>query len=107
PYSETNQFVLYGMTYGGANISHVLYSKKNKTVKIFSFSSLQNKPFDRPLTYNGVPDNKGRIVSAMDANHILDCKITKDDPITSRIKELKKQLNEESNPVITFITYKE
>ncbi len=107
PYSETNQFVLYGMVYGGANIRHVIYSKKNKTVKIFSFSSLQNAPFDRPITYIGVPDNKGRFVSAMDVNFLLDCKITKDDPITSRIKELKKQLNEESNPVITFITYKE
>jgi len=109
PYSETNKFIVFAMTYSkySQGVQSVLYSKKNKTVKIFDYSSLQNKPIDRPITYIGVPDNKGRIVSAMDANHILDCKITKDDPITSRIKELKKQLNEESNPVITFITYKE
>ncbi len=112
PYSETNKFIVFGMIYprnrdGVASISYVLYSKKNKTVKVFSFSSLQNAPFDRPIPFCGVPDNKGRIVGAMDANFILDCKITKDDPITSRIKELKKELNEESNPVITFITYKE
>ena len=97
------------MTYSkySQGVQSVLYSKKNKTVKIFAFSSLQNIPFDRPIPFCGVPDNKGRIVGAMDANFILDCKITKDDPITSRIKELKKQLNEESNPVITFITFKE
>jgi len=111
-YSETNKFISFAMTYsknsyGMRNLSYVIYSKKNKTVKIFSISTLQNAPFDRPITYIGVPDSKGRIVSAMDANFILDCKITKDDPITSRLKELKKQLNEESNPVIAFITYKE
>ncbi|MDD4637515.1 MAG: hypothetical protein PHV66_07915 [Bacteroidales bacterium] len=68
---------------------------------------LENKPFDFPLYCIGVQDDKGRIVITTDPSNILDCKITKDDPITSRIKELKKQLNEESNPVITFITYKE
>jgi len=112
PYSETNKFIVFGMIYprnrdGAANLSYVIYSKKNKTVKVFDFSSLQNRPFDRPIPFCGVPDNKGRIVGAMDPNYILDCTITKDDPITSRVKELKKQLNEESNPVITFITYKE
>ncbi len=108
PYSETNQFIIFGMIYPKyreGNVCYVLYSKKNKTVKIFS--SLQNKPFGCPVTFCGVPDNKGRIVSATDPNYILESKITKDDPITLRVKELKKQLNEESNPVITFITYKE
>jgi len=107
-YSETRKFITYGITYPGGNVNGVLivlYSKKNKTAKILSI--IENKPFDLSIFYTGVPDNKGRFVTSIDANFILDCKITKDDPITSRIKELKKQLNEESNPIITFITYKE
>ncbi len=106
-YSETSKFIIYGIEYPGRNgsgVITVLYSKKNKTVKILS---IENKPFDFPMFYDGVPDNKGRIASITYPSLILDCTITKDDPITSRIKELKKQLNEESNPVITFITYKE
>lgn len=107
PYSETSKFITYGILYPGKygnSLLTVLYSKKNKTLKILS---LENRPFDFPIFYDGVPDNKGRFVSATDPNYILDSKITKDDPITLRIKELKKQLSEESNPVITFITYKE
>ncbi len=108
-YSETSKFITYGIVYPGKkdDIETVLYSKKNKTVKIFTYYSLENRPFDFYLFYCGLPDPSGRIVITMDPSLILDCKITKDDPITSRIKELKKQLNEESNPVIAFITYKE
>ncbi len=112
-YSESNKFIFFAMIYpkmsGGMQYaSHVLFSKKNKTVKIFDFTTLENIPFEHHLlTIVGVPDSKGRIVSAIDPNYFLDCKITKDDPISLRIKELKKQLNEESNPVISFITYKE
>ena len=111
PYSETTKFISYGIVYPGNSkvngVETVLFSKKNQTVKIFTYSTLLNRPVDLFMSYTGVPDNKGRIVSSTDANYILDCKIIKDDPITSRIKELKKQLNEESNPVITFITFKE
>jgi len=106
-YSETSKFITYGVEYPGKygnGVFTVLYSKKKKMVKILGF---ENRPFDLYLNYNGVPDNKGRIVSVIYPSHILDCTITKDDPITSRVKELKKQLNEESNPIITFITYKE
>jgi len=107
-YSETSKFIIYGIEYPGRygnGVFTVLYSKKKKTVKILSI--IEKKPFDLSIFSDGSPDNKGRFVTSIDANSILDCKITKDDPITLRIKELKKQLNEESNPVITFITFKE
>lgn len=110
---ETNEFILFSMTYpkhtGSPSLNQVLFSKKNKCVKYFSWSGkiTVTAPFSMGLDFFSRGEHDGMMVSYLTAPDIIDCQILKEDSITSRIKALQSQLIDESNPVLTFIKFKE
>ncbi len=107
---ESNKFILFQMTYQkkfGNLIQYVIYTKKSRKVRVFSSSKLINFSVTPLFSYSAVGENAERVVTVLPAIHVLKCKILKEDAISLRIKKLQGQLDEDSNPVVAFITYKE
>lgn len=111
PFLETRKIVYFPMSYEkryNRTPKTVLYSKGKSQVRVID-NKLQNLPF---YPYFYFAETKGissdRFVFQSSAHRILEIKIYKeDDPISLRLKELKKQLNEDSNPVLELVKFKE
>lgn len=111
-YSESDKFISFSMTYPkmfrDSRLTSVLYSKKNKNVKLIRLSDVKEVPFSGLFfRFGGEVDISGRFAQKISSLQILKCKIIKEDTISLRLMKLKSQLNEESNPVIMFIKFKE
>lgn len=110
-YSETNEFITFGMQYmkkyGDSRLLYVVYSKKRKIVNVITPTNLKNVPFDFGFLYVGDLDPSGRIVQGISSSAILMSKTKDDSPVCRRINQLKGQLNEESNPVIMFLKFRD
>lgn len=111
-YSETNEFIsfemIYPRKYHDTRILYVIYSKKNKKTTVITPTNVKKTPFEElGFYYVGDLDPSGRITQGISSSAILMSKTKDDSPICRRINELKGQLNEESNPVIMFLKFKE
>lgn len=111
PYLETNTLVSYLVTYNqkyNSNLFSVLYSKKNKHVKVLTSSNVTDRPVNFIAYFGGIAVQSERFVQVASAVTISNFQIQKeDDPICLRLKELKKQVDEDSNPVLMFVKYKD
>lgn len=110
-YLETNKLisfqVVYPKKYGDRKICYVIYSKQDKRVKVIDPAKVINSPFDLFFRFSGSGIQSDVFMQRVSAAEILNCKILKEDAIGLRIKDLKARLNEESNPVIMFMKFKE
>lgn len=110
-YFETNKFILFPITYPrkykSGIVSYVLFSKRNGKVRVLNYAGILNKPASMYIPLTALGEYSGKLVSTVLASDILNCQIMNECSITLRIKQLKEQLNEESNPVIAFVKFKE